>query len=390
MSLPEDSPRALRFDRREWGGAIGDLGTDLPLLFVLITALDLNGRNVLWTFGAMQIASGLFYRMPMPVQPLKAMATIAAAGGITAATFAAGGLVIGGLMLALVLTGTLERLAKWVPLVAVRGLQLGLAIQLFRISPTLLNGGSYYFIPEWSSPVVGALVAVIALAMRGNTKVPAAVVIIPIALVMFVLEGPPKDPLRLTPVEAFPDEFLTLSALKDGLLLLALPQIGLSLGNAVIATRQVARDLFPDRAPSATTLGGTYAAMNLVAPFLGGIPTCHGSGGIAGHYAFGGRTGGSVIIYGAGYLLLGALFAVDAEFALALLTPPVLGGLLVVEALAMTQLAFRVERTPLQIGIVLVLGAIAAFSSMGYLIALALGIIVVPRLVAPPVASVTT
>ncbi len=158
----------------------------------------------------------------------------------------------------------------------------------------------------------------------------------------------------------------------------------------MIATRQVARDLFPDRAPSATTLGGTYAAMNLVAPFLGGIPTCHGSGGIAGHYAFGGRTGGSVIIYGAGYVLLGALFAVDAEFALALLTPPVLGGLLVVEALAMTQLAFRVERTPLQIGIVLVLGAIAAFSSMGYLIALALGIIVVPRLVAPPVASVTT
>src|SRR5690606_29030035 len=81
-------------------------------------------------------------------------------------------------------------------------------------------------------------------------------------------------------------------------LLLALPQIPLSLGNSVLATRQVIHDLFPDRPVSVRRIGVSYGLLNLAASVLHGFPVCHGSGGVAGHYAFGGRTGGSVLLYG--------------------------------------------------------------------------------------------
>ena len=75
-------------------------------------------------------------------------------------------------------------------------------------------------------------------------------------------------------------------------------------GNSILATRQIASDLFPARQITIRKLGLTYAAMNLLNPWFGGVPTCHGSGGMAGHYTFGARTGGSVIIYGLFYLVL--------------------------------------------------------------------------------------
>src|SRR5258706_3927131 len=67
---------AIRFDRNELSGAFGDMGTDVPLIIGVALASHLDGASVLIMFGAMQILTGLAYRMPMPVQPLKAMAAI--------------------------------------------------------------------------------------------------------------------------------------------------------------------------------------------------------------------------------------------------------------------------------------------------------------------------
>ena len=52
------------------------MGTDVPLIIGVALASHLDGASVLIMFGAMQILTGLAYRMPMPVQPLKAMAAI--------------------------------------------------------------------------------------------------------------------------------------------------------------------------------------------------------------------------------------------------------------------------------------------------------------------------
>ena len=102
------TPPRLRFDRQELGGAFGDIGTDLPLLIALIVTCDLDAASVLILFGALQIVTGVFYGIPMPVQPLKAMAAIMLAQHLSAGTLAGAGIVIGVVMLLLAATGLLD------------------------------------------------------------------------------------------------------------------------------------------------------------------------------------------------------------------------------------------------------------------------------------------
>ncbi|HEY0995373.1 MAG TPA: putative sulfate/molybdate transporter [Gemmatimonadaceae bacterium] len=165
----------------------------------------------------------------------------------------------------------------------------------------------------------------------------------------------------------------------SGFLLLALPQIPLSLGNSVLATRQLASDLFPDRpAPTVRRIGLTYAAMNLVSPFFGGIPVCHGSGGMAGHYALGGRTGGSVILYGGFFLLAGLFFATAAGALVELFPRPILGVLLVVEGLALLVLLRDLAGHAGRFSLALLVALIAAGLPYGYLVAMVVGALLAP------------
>src|SRR6267154_1209355 len=122
--------RRLRFDRHELAGAFGDLGTDLPLVAAMILASRLDAGSVLFVFGAFQILTGVLYRMPMPVQPLKAMAAIVITQKLSAATLYGGGLAIGVLMLVLTASGLLGWLARAIPGSVVRGVQFGLGLQL--------------------------------------------------------------------------------------------------------------------------------------------------------------------------------------------------------------------------------------------------------------------
>ena len=164
--------------------------------------------------------------------------------------------------------------------------------------------------------------------------------------------------------------------LREGFLLLALPQIALSLGNSVLATRQLAMDLFPGRAPlSLRRIGVTYAVMNLVSAPLGGVPVCHGSGGMAGHYAFGARTGGSVIIYGGFWLLAALLASADARALLSVFPGPILGVLLVVEATTLLALVREVTGDARALTLALLLALVASTVPYGYAVALVGGTI---------------
>src|SRR5437660_89401 len=249
---------AIRFDRNELSGAFGDMGTDVPLIIGVALASHLDGASVLIMFGAMQILTGLAYRMPMPVQPLKAMAAIVIAQ---------------------------------------------------QTAPEILYGAG-----------------------------------IAIGLTMLIL---------------------------------ALPQIPLSLGNSVLATRQLAHDLFPERNLTIRKIGITYAAMNLISPWLGGIPTCHGSGGMAGHYAFGGRTGGSVIIYGLIFVALGLLFGSGFDHVVLAFPLPILGVLLLFEALSLVWLIRDTADSRLDFPIAALVGLIAVGLPYGYLVGMVVGTILV-------------
>ena len=111
--------------------------------------------------------------------------------------------------------------------------------------------------------------------------------------------------------------------------------------------------------------------MNLVNPFFGGVPTCHGSGGMAGHYAFGARTGGSVILYGALFLGLGLFLSPGLEQIIQIFPRPILGVILCFEGLVLVSLCRDLWVTKTNLLIALLVG-LAAFSipAYGYLVGL--------------------
>ncbi|MBA3506118.1 MAG: hypothetical protein H0T80_10120 [Betaproteobacteria bacterium] len=92
-----------------------------------------------------------------------------------------------------------------------------------------------------------------------------------------------------------------------GTLFLALPQVPLTPGNAIIAVTEENNRPFPERPVSERKVSISTGILNLLAPLMGGVPMCHGAGGMAGHVAFGARTGSALIILG-GQILLFALF----------------------------------------------------------------------------------
>ncbi len=360
----------IAFNRNEVSGAFGDIGTDFPLIVAMVLAADLHAPSVLIMFGLMQVATGLLYNMPMPAQPLKAMATLVIAQQLEGGLLFGAGLAIGVVMLGLPLTGALDGLARLVPKVVIRGLQLGLGITL-----ALLALRQY--IPE--EGVSGYLLAALAFALilwlMGNKKYPAAIVVIGLGvLYALFLKLEIGDLTQAIGINLPQWHVPSREDIVKGFFLLALPQIPLSLGNSVLATRQVATDLFPERKPlTIRKIGITYSLMNLINPFFSGIPTCHGAGGMVGHYTFGGRTGGSAVVYGLFYLVLGLFFGENFQNLIQVFPLPVLGVILLFESLALMLLIRDIVEQPKSLVIVLLVGVMAAGLPYGFLVAMVVG-----------------
>jgi hypothetical protein len=167
----------------------------------------------------------------------------------------------------------------------------------------------------------------------------------------------------------------TAEDMATGFLLLVIPQLPLSLANSVIATKQTVNDLFPDRVLTVKKIGMTYGVVNLLAPWFGGVPICHGSGGLAGHHAFGGRTGGSVVIYGTVYLIIGLFFGGTLTQVLEVFPLPILGIVLAYEALALMRLISdqAADRRSMTIALVVALAAYGL--PQGYVVGLVIGLL---------------
>lgn len=362
MNTPH-SPH-IRFDRHELAGAFGDIGTDLPLLVGLTATCGLDAASVLVLFGAMQVLTGLLYGLPMPVQPLKAMAVIMLSQNLPPELLYGGGLAIGVVMLVLTLSGGLDWLAKVVPLSVVRGIQFGLGVSLCSLA-----------LKDYvqSSGIRGYLLAAVGftafLWLRKYRHVPAALVLIAIGAVYAVLFS--MDLTQISHALGFSLPRLHLpskDAILQGALLLALPQIPLSLSNSVVATTQTLRDLFPDRAISVRRIGLTYSLMNLINPLFGGVPTCHGCGGLAGFYAFGARTGGAPIIYGGMYLLLGLFLSRGFQQVVQVFPMPILGVVLLFEGLGLMVLLRDRMSQPAELWLALLVAMAVVALPYGYVV----------------------
>ena len=357
-----------RFDRHELAGAFGDIGTDLPLIAGILLATNLDPAGVFLAFGLAQIASGLLYGLPMPVQPLKAMAVVVIAGQATGGQLQLAGLMIGTLMLLLTFTGLLDRLQKLIPVLVVRGIQAGLGIALARTALGLTGREG-----NWGWMAAAVAVALL-IWLRGHRQVPGALLVVGAGALWAAFNRIDWTALThgfgwVTPTPAVMPWGQWLTALT----LLVLPQVPLSLSNSVIATQRTVADLFPDRPVTLRGIGRTYGLINLLSPWLGGIPMCHGCGGLAGYYALGARTGGSVIIYGSLYLVTGAFFSGAFQEVLRAFPAPVLGAVLLVEAGVLLLLLREVPRTAPALGLAVLVALVCVFAPHGYLTGMIVG-----------------
>jgi len=359
----------IRFNRNELSGAFGDIGTDLPLIIGMILASGLDSASVLITYGIMQLFTAFLYGIPMPVQPLKAVAMLVIAQKIGPDIIYGGGLAIGIVMLILTVTGTIDLIAKYIPKVVVRGIQFGLGIQL-----SLVALKNYVVSDSYPGYVIAVIAFIITVVLIGNRKYPPAIFIILAGIIYAVTVN--FDVFAATKfVQISGPKFFTpsLADMLTGFIILALPQIPLSIGNSIIATRQISEDLFPEKKITVRKISFTYSIINLINPIIGGIPTCHGSGGMAGHYAFGARTGGSVFIYGILFLVLGIFFSGSFSTVVKLFPLPMLGVILLFEGIWLMIFIKDIIDSKKSFFIALLVALIASGLPYGYLIGMITG-----------------
>lgn len=362
--------KGIHFNKQELSGAFGDMGTDFPLLVAMIIAAGLHTPSVFIVFGAMQIFTGVIYKMPMPVQPLKAMATLVITQKIAGNVLMGAGLAIGVVMLVLSLTGILDKLTKFIPKAVIRGIQMGLGISL-----CLLSFKEY--IPAEGGVGYGlALIAfLVVILLIDNKKYPTSLIVIGVGFIYALLFSIDLNTIFHSVGLNRPKlNIPSYDSVAKGFVLLALPQIPLSLGNSILATKQAASDFFPEKKDvTVRKIGITYSIMNLAVPFFSGVPCCHGSGGMVGHYAFGGRTGGSVIIYGSIYILLGVFFGNNLETIIKVFPLPILGIILLFEGISLILLMKDVVNDKKGFVIAVLVGVLAFGIPYGFVISMVIG-----------------
>ncbi len=290
----------------EWAGAFGDVGTLIPFVVAYITIVKMPPLGLLFMFGITLLVSGFYYRTPIPVQPMKAIGAAAIAGGISPAALYGSGLTTGLFWLLAGVTGLIRPIAKLATKPVVRGIMLGLGLTFMVDGVNRMR----------TSPVLAIIALVVTYLLLANPKIPAMFILLIIGVVSAVI----MDPQIMTelakihigfslPVFSLP--MITWNDLVTGTLLFTIPQIPLTLGNAVIAITAENNELFPDRQVTEKKVAISQGIMNLTAPLFGGIPMCHGAGGMAGHVRFGAKTGGALVILGS-ILIFMALFFSDS------------------------------------------------------------------------------
>ena len=335
----------------------------------MILAAGLDSASVLILFGTMQLFVGAIYRMPMPVQPLKAMAAIVITQKLNPNILFGGALAIGMSMLLLTVTRLIDWMARVIPKAVIRGIQFGLGIKL-----ALLALQDYVMAEGALGYGLAAIAFIVTVFLLGNRKYPPAIIIIVLGIFYafaFKIDGAHLvDALGVSLPQLYMPAW---SDIVTGFFVLALPQIPLSLGNSILATRQIAEDFFPERPLSIRKISLTYSIMNLVNPLFSGIPTCHGSGGLVGHYTFGGRTGGSVILYGLLYLVLGLFLSHGFESVIDIFPLPILGVLLFFEGLGLMLLVRDLADNKSDFLLTVLVGLLAGGLRYGFVIGLLVG-----------------
>ena len=330
----------------ELAGGLGDAGLFIPIAVAMIALNGLNATAVFVVTGLVYVGTALYFRVPVPVQPLKAFAAAAIALQLSADTLAAGALLMAAAMAVLATGGLADRIARRFPLVLVRGIQASVALLLAKAAVNLAEQGNWPGLPPLS-PGLGMGMAVAACALLfacRRLSLPGSLLVLGAgAAVGLGIGGLPHLDAGPQPVSlSVPGG----QAFAVALTSLVIAQLPLTFGNAVVATADAERSYFGLAARRArpSRLSLSIGAANLCAGLTGALPLCHGSGGVTAHYKLGARTWLSTLTAGVLFVALGIGLGSSLPALLTVLAPGALAGMLAYVAIQHGLLAGQLER----------------------------------------------
>jgi len=330
--------RDFEFNLRELAGSMGDFGTLLPLAIGYFVVNGLNPAGLLIMMGLANIVTGVIYRLPMPIEPKKVLAVVAISQRWSPSLIYASGFGTGIIWLVFAFTGLIQKIAAITPTNVVRGIQVALGILLAIQGFKMVSTG-------W---ILGIASIIIVLVLRKNRYAPAAIVLMVLGLAIIGFRGELSGAIHLgftlPPLTVF-----SLPEIWQGLVLAGFAQIALTTTNAVIATSALIKEYWPDKPVSDKKLAINHGIINTIVPFFGGMPMCHGAGGLAGQYYFGARTGGTNIIEGIIEISLGLFLASSIASLFSLFPQSIIGAMLLLVGIELTKFVrnIKLQETPI-------------------------------------------
>ena len=355
---------SFRFNLQEFAGSFGNYGTLIPLLVGYIVVCGMDPAGILIIFGLINIVTGLIFRLPLPLEPMKVLAVVAIASAWTPEMIYTSGIVTAAIWIFLGVTGLISYIDRLTPKSVVRGIQLSLGV--------FLAVKGFWMISSWWW--IGLVAFAIVIIFRKNRYAPAALILIFLGIVIMGIQGELGQTLFnisfTFPVPQFTlfDFNLIRPVLMEG----GLAQLPLTATNSIIATSALITDYWPKRRVTTRQLAISVGFINAASPIFGGFSLCHGAGGLAGRYYFGAKTGGANIIEGTielllGLLLAGSIAAIFTAFPLA-----IVGAMMFLIGIELTKFAKDLKfNEELLTALITLLGAVLFNMAIGFVLGLA-------------------
>lgn len=341
--------KRFTYNRLELAGALGDLGALLPIAIAMVVFNGLNPLGLFLSIGLFYLFSGLYFGITVPVQPMKVIGAYAIATAMTPDQILASSLLMAVFLLLVGLTGAIDFIGRVTPRSVIRGVQLSTGALLIAGGVKFIVGTSTYQVMQQAvephlaiqsigvipiSLLLGSIAAFVTLLFLDNSRFPAALVVIAGGLGAGLLLGARinlVDGIGINLPTLLPFGIPSQVDFTFALFALVVPQLPMTMGNAVLAYTDLSKKYFGKQSGKLTNRAAcvSMAIANLCSFFLGGMPLCHGAGGLAAHYTFGARTAGSNLMVGGLFIVAALVFGKEIIELFNMLPLSVLGALLV-------------------------------------------------------------
>ncbi len=364
----------MRFSLIEFSGGLGDLGTFIPLVVGISAVCGMDIGLILIFAGIFNILTGFLFGQPIPVQPMKAIAAVAITEQLLPAEIAAAGLLAGAIIFVLAITGIIEKIEHLVPKSIIRGIQLGIGLKLALKGIEFIIGTPITGLNSISTAIIFGLSIVLLTKIK---NFPAALFLFLSGMLILFISVPSLLYEINFSLPNFTIIVPTLDNWLTGFTHGTLPQIPLTLLNSVFAVCILSGDLFPGQKISSRKMAASVGLMNLIGCGFGGLPVCHGSGGLAGQYHFGARSGGSVVMLGMTKLIIGMFLGTTIMTLIQQYPLSILGIMLIFAGYELSK-AVKDQKTFIGLGVTLTTATgILLFNTLyGFLIGIAVFIII--------------